>query len=1125
MMESGEMNGKEKKTGWKAIGAAKKDYMRNRTVLGITLSLLVIAGVVGAISYVRNALTREQIFATNRERMETVLIGLIDGGMEEEQLSAEYDQLYIAKLKNTQYYYRDFQKQPFNDAFARSVGEYAGIDSVAVIDEAGTVYASWQCDYDFSRNRFNMLRACSQDDGISEPFNIRYENGTRRFFGKKITDDRILVFAVDWTETGNNIREMTSWEAVLRGMVSVDTYTIAVSLTDYSFLYNPIDDLTGKDALQNGVPIEALGDSYEGVLQFGGESWCVVGQKWNDAVVFVMTRANTQLASDTILLSFMSIIFIMFLGLVSAYGIIINRDNIRVGKLPSYITLIRNRLYFNLTVAGKLFPLVLAGTLAMGGMCFYIQSVNSLSAIAYESNQAIEKIGEKLDANVSDAKIVNEEYKELFLNKCELISQMLEKNPQYVLDFDKTDENVHQHPTEKDASGQVISGLDSYGNVSYAISDSPFLQKICEINAIKKLSLFDEYGRILATNDDGWYSVLTDDPESGDYPFWEILADHRDFVAQDMEYDDEGGLAQYIGSAFYYYTVQNSDGSTRYVSRDDYQSQLNGTWKGQPIERHRGMLQIGIVPERLMTVMETASVAYVAHHTSIHGTGFTIICDTSDQHICLYYPRVSEIGKTALSMGYSADAFIETGELYNGFETVNGDRYFQTFKLADNFYIGTSVPMETVYAGRLDITLAVLIAVMVGILIIFVYTCIFGQKEENMYRQNVSDAEHRARNEQDVITVTMPSGKTRKVRSAASRWDPEYIPWKLKTPEQKFSMIASIVFHIFAVFLFVCILVSRSGIFPIDAINYVFEGVWSKGVNIFALTNCAITLIMVFVVANAIELIIENVSVNIGSRAETLGHLIVSVIQYGVALFALFYTLYLCGLDTGSLIASAGILSLIVGLGAQSMIQDILAGVFIVFEGEFRVGDIVTVGDFRGNVLEIGLRTTKIQDTSKNIKVFNNSSLSGIINMTKEASFAGVDVGIEYGESIERVEAILKEELPKIRKRIRTIMDGPYYKGVSALGDSGVVIKIIALCKEQDRMQLCRDLNREILLIFNKYGINIPFPQLTVSSLKENTEPPSEEERREARRFVKEQKEISRDINMEEKDEESDRNS
>ena len=175
------------------------------------------------------------------------------------------------------------------------------------------------------------------------------------------------------------------------------------------------------------------------------------------------------------------------------------------------------------------------------------------------------------------------------------------------------------------------------------------------------------------------------------------------------------------------------------------------------------------------------------------------------------------------------------------------------------------------------------------------------------------------------------------------------------------------------------------------------------------------------------------------------------------------------------------------------MIQDILAGVFIVFEGEFRVGDIVTVGDFRGNVLDIGLRTTKIQDTSKNIKVFNNSNLSGIINMTKEASYAGIDVGIEYGESLERVEAVLKKELPKVRRRLPAIMDGPFYKGVSALGDSSVVIKIIALCKEQDRIQLSRDLNREIFLIFKQNGINIPFPQITLSYLQEKAEKPEEE--------------------------------
>lgn len=111
--------------------------------------------------------------------------------------------------------------------------------------------------------------------------------------------------------------------------------------------------------------------------------------------------------------------------------------------------------------------------------------------------------------------------------------------------------------------------------------------------------------------------------------------------------------------------------------------------------------------------------------------------------------------------------------------------------------------------------------------------------------------------------------------------------------------------------------------------------------------------------------------------------------------------------------------------------------------------------------------------------------MSGIINMTKEASFASVDVGIAYGESIERVEAVLKKELPKVARRLPAVMEGPYYRGVSELGDNSVDIKIVTLCKEQDRIQLSRDLNREILLIFNKNEIDIPFPQVTVSNREE----------------------------------------
>ncbi len=1112
---------KKKQTGGEAgiRDPYQNKHVRRKSTFAVLLAVIVVVTFTAIVGYVRLKMTNDQLYDTNRIRIGTVIGGLEAGLTENDELYKEYDQLYVSKLLTTHFYYGNYWDLQLNDNFAREVAEYAKVDSVAIIDREGNTCGAWQCDYDFTRKRFNMLRTNIREDGTTEPFSVEYEDGVRRFYGMELMADRILVFVQDWTAVENNIRDMTSWEAVLRGMVSVDTKSIAVSLKDYTFLYNPIGDLTGRDALQNGVPIECLtGDGFEQQLIIGGQRWAAVGKKWKDAMVIVLTRADTNLVNDLMLIFFIGITFAMFAGLTAVYGVIINRDNIRMGRMPEFIPLLSERLNFNWSVSEKLFPVAALGILAAGGLTFYMQSINSLSSIANESNWTINEIHNKLADNLEDAERLNTEYKEQFSQKCSLLADMLEEHPNYVFSFNREDEKVHKQPVEKNDEGKVISGLDSYGNECYSISRHPFLQKLCDINAIEKFSLYDEYGRIMATNDNDWYFVLSDNPESQSYQFWEILAGHMDFVAQDLRLSDKGEYSQYIGTVFYYYTVRNEDGSTGYVSRGAYRKQMDGLWDGSPIEKHRGLLQISIAPERLRTVMETATLTYVADHTTVHGTGFVVICDTGDDHVCIYSPRSGDIGKTAASLGYSDNAFNASGEMYNGYETVDGENCFQTFKLADNYYIGTSVPMSTVYANRGRIGLIAFISAAAGLLMIFLYTCLFGRKEEQMYREFAAEAEQRrARNEQDTILLTMPSGKTRKSRTAASRWDAVYIPWGQKTPEQKFASIANVVFHIFAIFLFLCIVGSRSKLFTIDAVDYVFEGVWSRGVNIFAMTNCVITLIIVIVAANIAGVIVDDVCANIGSRAETLGHLFASVVRYGVALFSLFYTLYLCGLDTGSLIASAGILSLVIGLGAQSMIQDILAGVFIVFEGAFRVGDIVTIGDFRGNVVDIGLRTTKIQDISKNIKIFNNSDLSGIINMTKEASFAEIDVGIEYGESIERVEAVLERELKNIKKRLPDIIDGPYYQGVSALSDSSVVLKIIAMCKEADRIQLCRDLNREILLIFNKNDINIPFPQVTCSFLSDGAEVSAEKERRAARRFAEEQKEKSREINVEDK--------
>ena len=236
-----------------------------------------------------------------------------------------------------------------------------------------------------------------------------------------------------------------------------------------------------------------------------------------------------------------------------------------------------------------------------------------------------------------------------------------------------------------------------------------------------------------------------------------------------------------------------------------------------------------------------------------------------------------------------------------------------------------------------------------------------------------------------------------------------------------------------------------------------------------------------------------------------------SLIKYAAVIAMIFLVLKAFGVDTKAILTGIGILGLIVGLGAQPLIADVIAGLFIVFEKVFEVGDIIVVDGFRGTVKEIGVRTTQIEDVGGNIKIVNNSDLKTVINMTNQLSLAVCDMSIEYGESLERVEAILKENLDQIRENIPEIKDGPYYKGVAEFASSAVVIRFIAKCEEDARYQVERDLNRQFKLLFDKNNINIPFPQVVVNE-PTTFDKASKQQKRAADAFVEEQKELSKDI-------------
>lgn len=239
--------------------------------------------------------------------------------------------------------------------------------------------------------------------------------------------------------------------------------------------------------------------------------------------------------------------------------------------------------------------------------------------------------------------------------------------------------------------------------------------------------------------------------------------------------------------------------------------------------------------------------------------------------------------------------------------------------------------------------------------------------------------------------------------------------------------------------------------------------------------------------------------------------IIASLIKYVAVIVLIFLVLKAFGVDTTSILAGIGIVSLIIGLAAQPLLTDVIAGLFIVFEHVFEVGDIIVVSGFRGTVKEIGIRTTRIEDAGGNVKIINNSELRALVNMSEQLSLANCEIGIEYGESLERVEAILKKNLDEVKKEIPDIVEGPIYRGVSELAGSAVVLKFVAKCKEGSKYQVERDMNRQFKLLFDRNGINIPFAQIVVNE-PVSFESVTGKEKQEAKEFIEQQKALSSNI-------------
>jgi moderate conductance mechanosensitive channel len=189
------------------------------------------------------------------------------------------------------------------------------------------------------------------------------------------------------------------------------------------------------------------------------------------------------------------------------------------------------------------------------------------------------------------------------------------------------------------------------------------------------------------------------------------------------------------------------------------------------------------------------------------------------------------------------------------------------------------------------------------------------------------------------------------------------------------------------------------------------------------------------------------------------------------------------GITLGPLLAGAGIAGIALGFGAQNMVRDVLAGLFVVFEDQYGVGDIIDAGRCTGVVEEVTLRITKIRDVQGTLWFVPNGTIEGVGNLTQLWARAIIDFDIDYHADHEKAGRIIKETADRMWRDDDIdvkILEEPELWGVEDLGDSSVVVRIAVKVAPAQQWKVSRMLRGEVKKALDAEGISIPFPQQTV---------------------------------------------
>lgn len=219
-------------------------------------------------------------------------------------------------------------------------------------------------------------------------------------------------------------------------------------------------------------------------------------------------------------------------------------------------------------------------------------------------------------------------------------------------------------------------------------------------------------------------------------------------------------------------------------------------------------------------------------------------------------------------------------------------------------------------------------------------------------------------------------------------------------------------------------------------------------------------------------------------RVKTISGLIINIIKYITIIVVFIAILANFGVNVKSIIAGLGVTAALIGLAFQDLAKDLIAGISIIMEDQYEIGDTIEVNGFLGEVVGLGLRTTRVRNLKGQTLIIANHTITEIINYNLADNMAIIDVSVAYEENLEKVEKVLTELSVELKKKYPKIKKNIQILGVEELEASGVVYKVGIPSSTGSYFEMQRILRKEIKLAFDKAKIKIPYQQIEVHNGK-----------------------------------------